>query len=286
MHSGGITPHFWGLYLALAGVVALGVWLTRAKVVKRWGRGRFAIGGGVLAVLAVLALFGSGTTGEYMRASVSPTWASWPSDRARLEQAVDDALVVATSDAFIRYQCALNVSHPDAAALELTTVDFAEADIRPTLQARVATVDQLREFGISINPAPAADSLHLVMEYRDATNWGLLLLRHGFDRKIGEGPMGHRFVFAQNLMHWYLPELVALELYRSAADDAQRLEALRLFAMISAPEWVQRDLLAFEKAQPSPEVAQELAEVIAAANQRLDNPTLRNLPADFEYTFE
>ncbi|MDI1448173.1 hypothetical protein [Polyangium sp. 6x1] len=259
--SGG---HFLGFYVAVLGLVALVLALSRPQIAARLGRRRPAIAAAATLLLAALAFFGSGSRRITLRTAVGPS----DGLPARLTQAhIDAALAKGTSPAFVAYVAALcnlpPLDHPDR--------------LRSRLSMRHVSGFDLPGEGIRVSPPPKVGDPWIVVSYDDAENAVLA----AFDG--GEGM--RRMQLAQRLAMDVLSELVVIEAVRAAPTDAEKIEILRgqTITVPRAAEFLARALDEIA-ANASPALKDVIAPKRAYVQKYLDDPTMRGLPAGARLT--
>ncbi|TKD07418.1 hypothetical protein [Polyangium fumosum] len=253
--SGG---HFLGFYVAVLGLVALVVAVSRPHIAARLGRRRIPAAVAATLLLVALAIFGSGTRRITLRTAVGPS-GGLP---ARLSQAhVDAALARATSPAFVAYVAALSglppLDHPDG--------------LGPRLSIRHVSGFDLANEGLRVSPPPKVGEPWIVVSYDDTEN----ALRAAFDG--GEGM--RRLQVVQRLVTDVMPELIVIEAIRAAPTDAERIEILRgqTLTVPHTAEFLARALDEIA-ANASPALKDVLASKRAYVQKYLDDPTMRGLP--------
>jgi hypothetical protein len=228
-------PHHIGLWIALAGFAVLALWLTRSSTRQRFGRRRWGIAVAAAVVLVLVAALGSGARQEVYSSSL-PGQAELARrfGSQRLISAERAALVTALSEPFIEYHARLRGISPR----------FHAPDIQQ--YARVTDSGRLVFARSTCFPATLVEPAKASMARMDL-----------LDALAGSG---------------WLSTLTLLELYRSAANDAERGLALEemtggpasFFKGADMKEWVERELRSFLAASPSPAVRAKLEERIAS----------------------
>ena len=253
--SGG---HFLGFYVAVLGLVALVVALSRPHIAARLGNRRIPIGIVATLLLVALAFFGSGSRRITLRTAVGPS-GGLP---ARLAQAhIDAALASATSPAFVAYVAALSnlppLDHPDR--------------LGPRLSVRHVSGFDLANEGIRVSPQPKVGEPWILVSYDDTENAVLA----AFDG--GEGM--RRLQVVQRLVMDVVPELIVIEAIRAAPTDAEKIGILRAqtLPVPRAAEVLSRALDEIA-ASASPALKDVVASKRAYVQKYLDDPTMRGLP--------
>src|SRR5689334_18355970 len=108
--TGGMTGgHFVGFFLAILGLAVFVVVLSRPAVVRRLGSKRWPVVAACVVMLALVAIFGSGSREIFFHTTVGPN----ESVLRRITQAhVDIALEEISRPAFVQYMVRLEAAPP------------------------------------------------------------------------------------------------------------------------------------------------------------------------------
>ena len=257
--TGGMSGgHFVGFVVALLGLAALVVVSTRPDVIRRLGSNRWpAVIFGVV-LLAMLALFGSGSREIFFRTTLGP-----PNGVvSRITQAhVDTALQEISRPEFVQYMARLEDARP---------VEGSERMAR-AFSVLVGTTVDLQAEGYYFDPPPKVGQTWLFVSYSDRES-AVLAMFHG-DAGI------RRMELAERIVSRVLPQACAIAAVRMAKTDDEKLAILREnpFAMPYAAEWIAAELVKLAM-NASPELQTEITQKRMYVQQYINNPAARDLP--------
>jgi len=256
--TGGMTGgHFSGFFLAVLGLAVLVVVSSRPEVVKRLGTKRWPLVASAVAVLALVAIFGSGSREIYFRTAVGRN----EGVITRITQAhVDVALEEISRPAFVQYMVRLEAAPP---------LDDSDR-MAQALSVRVGTTVDLQAEGYQFDPPPKIGQTWLFVSYADRENALLAMFR---------GDAGtRRMALAERLVSRVLPQAAAIVALRQASSDEEKVAILREnpFVMPYAAEWIATELGKLGT-NASPALQLELAQKQAYVQKYVENPAAREL---------
>lgn len=261
------APHFAGLDAALILFALLLVVLAQRRVTARLGRRRgWVLAGGTLLLLA-LGLFGSGVEGVALRGVFDPASERLQdaAPRPKSLAAARSALDVAVSDRFVAYEERLHNRPVDPSL---------GARIRAHLTTETVDYQRLRELGSGVSPLPPPGARFVVYQYYDVENFGLALFG------VGERQRNRAERYLGEWLRRAWRDLVLLELYQSASDNAGRIAALGALegGVPKAAEWDLAALARFDKEGPRPAVERKLENVRKYLQRYVKDPTAVTRP--------
>ena len=256
--TGGMSGgHFVGFFLALLGLAALVVVMSRPRVIRRLGKKRLPACGIAVVMLALLAIFGSGSREIYFRIVEGPP----DGVPSRITQThVDIALREISRPEFVQYVARLEGA---------PHVEESDRMARALLVRVGTTVDVLTE-GYHLDPPPKVGQTWLFISYSDRESALLAILR-------GDGGI-RRMELGERIVRRVLPQAAAIVALRLANSDDEKLSILHEnpFVVPYAAEWIASELEKLAKGA-SPALVAEFAQKKAYVEQYVDNPAARDL---------
>lgn len=257
--TGGMSGgHFVGFFLALLGLAVLVVVSSRPVVMQRLGKWRLQVSALAVVLLALLAIFGSGSRHIFFQTLVGPDNGILP----RITQAdVDLALEDTLRPEFVQYVARLESAPP---------VEDSERLVR-VLTVRVGTTVDLLAEGYHLDPPPKIGQTWFFISYSDREYALLAMFR-------GDGGI-QRMKMAEHMVSRVLPQAAAIGALRLAKTDDEKLAILHEnpFVVPYAAEWIDAELGKLA-ANASPALATELAQKRSYVQQYAKHPSARDVP--------